>query len=129
MDYVKLICFVKNYGKELVSKCIFVLYNYSKWMINCKLSYYINSLCYCKYSIMYDGIIYIVYVFLMLIINKKLRDYMFYNCVIICEILNWIELWIYVWYFLNGLNVIVRDCFGVFGEELFKLVFIILFYL
>lgn len=65
-------------------------------MINCKLSYYINSLCYCKYSIMYDGIIYIVYVFLMLIINKKLRDYMFYNCVIICEILNWIELWICV---------------------------------
>lgn len=62
-------------------------------MINCKLSYYINSLCYCKYSIMYDGIIYIVYVFLMLIIGNW---GMFYNSVIFCEILNWIELWIFV---------------------------------
>lgn len=63
----------------------FAFHNYSKRTINRKLSYYTNSLCYCKYSIMHDGTTYIVHAFSTSTIGNR---GMFYNSAILCEILN-----------------------------------------
>lgn len=95
----------------------FALHNYGKRTINRKLSYYNNSLCYCKYSIMHDGKTYTVHAFSTSTTNRKPRDHTFYNRATIREILNWIELRTCVKYLSNGSNVIARDRWCVWKLE------------